>query len=180
MKKILLLAAVAFSMFGYAQDIPDMKGKSLSEVCTYFDKNLKEYYKDTSISENATIIKAIVEKKYSKDGKITKAKVLKLKFNPLQECTFSKIEYVTLSNGPSLIVKPKMTPGSTLQKAGTIGIIASTLSLLGVAIFASGVQGEQGNRASVIVGGTLSLVGIILNFASWNEVRNAGVLMSKK
>ncbi|MBP7512828.1 MAG: hypothetical protein KA981_12905, partial [Bacteroidia bacterium] len=64
----LFLLFLVCNIGGYAQEIPDMKGKNLNEVISYFDSHSMMYSQEKITDNNIIILRALIAQSFSKDS----------------------------------------------------------------------------------------------------------------
>jgi hypothetical protein len=162
-------------MFSFAQEIPNMKGKKLSEVISYFDSRSMMYSQEKDAKKNEVIMRALVAQSFSKDSTKETNKLLLLKFNSEELCYYSNHVYesnkiIRMNNAPVAPTSEKL-----LVQAGSRGIIADVFTLLGAGITIGGAVGN--NVGVIILGGAFTLSGVIMNMAAWQKVKQSGEQM---
>jgi hypothetical protein len=172
----LFLLFLVCNIGGYAQEIPDMKGKNLNEVISYFDSHSMMYSQEKITDNNIIILRALIAQSFSKDSTKEINTLLLLKFGSDNICYFT--DHIKESNRIIRNIKvPIEKPNSSkiLVEAGSKGVWANFLILIGTGITIGGTTSS--NVGITILGGAFSLSGIILNAMSWNKIKKSGEQM---
>jgi hypothetical protein len=172
----LFLLFLVCNIGGFTQEIPDMKGKNLNEVMSYFDSHSMMYSQEKTTDNNIVILRALIAQSFSKDSTKEINTLLLLKFGSDNICYFT--DHVKESNRIIRNIKDpieKLNSGKILVEAGTKGVWANLLILMGTGITIGGTAST--NLGITILGGAFSLSGIILNTMSWNKIKKSGEQM---
>lgn len=172
----LFLLFLVCNIGGYAQEIPDMKGKNLNEVISYFDSHSMMYSQEKITDNNIIILRALIAQSFSKDSTKEINTLLLLKFGSDNICYFT--DHIKESNRIIRNIKvpiEKPNSGKILVEAGSKGVWANFLILIGTGITIGGTTSS--NVGITILGGAISLSGIILNAMSWNKIKKSGEQM---
>jgi hypothetical protein len=159
-------------MLSFAQEIPSMKGKKMSEVISYFDSHSMMYSQEKNVKKNELIMRALVAQSFSKDSTKEINKLLMLKFNSEEVCYYSNHVFesnkiIRMKNAPAV-----PTSENLLVQAGSKGVMANVFTLLGTGITIGGAVGN--NLGTMLLGGAFTLSGVIMNMVAWQKVKQSG------
>lgn len=193
MKKFLLWASIALPLFSFAQESTSLKGKNIKDVQVYLNSMHYPYTIDTNIAQGESIIEALIEKNYwGEDSSIITSTILKLKFHSDQICYYSnrihereeKNILIASSKAQNTVNNNNNNyqVGDFLEKAGATANLGNVFSIIGPSIMVLGLSSSD--PASYIftatLGGSISIIGVVLNFVAWNQISKAGLLMKQK